>query len=283
MRHVGLAVGLMLIGTASVQAQTNQQGQQPPRNQPAQQQPQQQPAPALPTNPRLDSLLDQWEAKMTSIKSIEAQIARQYDDKTWKTKEVYTGKAYFQAPNLARLELGRQDNPALNYERYVCTGQFTYQFVPAQKQLRVYDMGPIQKGGGAQGNFLSFLVGMKAAEAKQRYNIALLGEDKWYIYLEVMPRYAADKADFTTAKIALRQQEFTPAMLVYTEANGNVATWNIPKLVADSRLDRRLFEKPDTPPGWELKREPAPGARAAGATPASASGGQPRIMRQNGQ
>ncbi len=246
MRYVGLAVGLMLIGSSSLRAQPNQQGQQGQQAQQQYQQgqqQQQQPAPALPPNPRLDSLLDQWEAKMTSIKSIEAQIARQYDDKTWKTKEVYTGSAYYQAPNLARLELGRQDNPALNYERYICTGQFTYQFVPAQKQLRVYNMGPLQNGGGAQGNFLTFLVGMKAAEAKKRYNIRLAGEDKWYIYLEVTPRYAADKADFSTAQIALRQQEFTPAMLIYTEANGNIATWNIPKLVCDGRLDSKPFRK----------------------------------------
>jgi hypothetical protein len=147
-------------------------------------------------------------------------------------------------------------------------------------------MGALQKGGGAEDNFLSFLVGMKAAEAKRRYNIRLAGEDKWYFYLEVTPRFAADRADFTLAQIALRQagqpQEYTPAMLVYTEANGNKATWNIPRLACDTRLDRNLFMPPPTPTGWQLKREEVPTSRAA-MNGGAGNAPQPRIMRPQGQ
>jgi TIGR03009 family protein len=274
MRYLGLALGFSLLFVNGAIAQQGQQPQNPGGQQP----PARAPLPELPPNPRLDSLLAQWEAKMSNVKSLQAEIAREDQNKVWKTREVYVGKAYFQAPNLARLDLVRQDNPSI-YERFVCTGQFTYQFVPAQKEVRVYNMGLPKKGQpGVEDNFLSFLVGMKAEDAKRRYQIRLAGEDVNYIYLEVKPRFAADAADFSLAQIALTQKTYLPRMLVYTEANGNSATWNIPKLECDVQINRNYFAAPQTPPGFQLKRMPAVNAAA------DANGGGPsRVMRQQGQ
>ena len=96
MRYFGLALGLVMLCHESAQAQQNQQQQpvQPPLGQPE-------------SNPRLDMLLQQWEAKMTGIKSLKAQIARESEDKAFHSKELYVGNAYYQSPNLARLELKR--------------------------------------------------------------------------------------------------------------------------------------------------------------------------------
>src|SRR5262249_52022809 len=127
MRYSGLALGLMLTCSAAAMAQQN------PAPQGAQQ------PPATPSDPRLDSVLSQWEAKMAGIKSLSAKVSRENQDNTFKTRELFVGTAYFQSPNLARLELVRPDNPNI-YERFVCTGQFTYVVVPAQKQVRVYEM-----------------------------------------------------------------------------------------------------------------------------------------------
>ena len=263
MRYFGLVLGLVLICHQSALAQQNQQQQvQPPLGQPE-------------ANARLDMLLAQWEAKMTGIKSIKAQIARESEDKAFHSKEVMVGNAYYQAPNLARLELKRPDNPN-KFECIVCTGQFTYQYIPDQKLIRVYDLGPAKKGQLSEDNFLSFLIGMKAAEAKKRYILKLVKEDVNYVYIEVKPRDPRDMADFSLAQLALTQKTFLPRMLIYTAGNGSVATWNIPSLEVDTPLDRRYFEQPGKPPGWELKRilpEPKPDPNA---------GAPPRIMRQQG-
>ena len=40
----------------------------------------------------------------------------------------------------------------------------------------------------ADDGFLSFLFGMKAAEARQRYDLRVDKVDQWYIYVEVIPR-----------------------------------------------------------------------------------------------
>ncbi len=272
MRYLAVGVGLALLFSNHAFAQ---QGQQPQNRGPGQQT-NQAPLPELPPNQRLDSLLAQWEAKMSGVKSLQADIAREYEDKTWRTKEIYVGRAYYQAPNMANLYLQRQDNPSM-YERFICTGQFVYQFLVAQKQLCVYDLGANKGQAGPQDNFLSFLVGMKADEAKKRYQIRLAGEDANYIYLEVKPRFPADMADFSLAQIALTQRTFLPRMLIYTEANGNKATWNIPKLDPDAHIDRNLFAQPQTPPGFELKRMAAKNGQAG-----PGAGTPPRVLRQQG-
>jgi TIGR03009 family protein len=271
MRYTVLVMALVLAFQPSARGQQNQQptqqNQQPPRNQP----------PVTPPDPRLDALLAQWEGRMTGLKSLKAKIAREDFDKAFGSKQLFTGTAMFQVPNLARLDLVRQDNPSI-YERFVCTGQFTFQFLPSQKLVRVYDMGLTKKGQPmAEDNFLSFLVGMKAADAKIRYDIRLTGEDANYVYLAIKPRNPADMADFSLAELALTQKSFLPRTLRYTEANGNVATWDIPLLEVDVPIDRRYFEQPPTPPGFQLKRMPRLDAKPEGngETP-------PRVIRQQG-
>ena len=231
MRYFGLVLGLVLICHESAFAQQNQQQPvQPLLGQPE-------------ANPRLDALLAQWEAKMTGIKSLKAQIARETESKAFRVKEVMVGNAYYQAPNLARLELKLPANPN-KFECIVCSGQFTYQYVPEAKQIRVYDLGPAKKGQLSEDNFLSFLIGMKAADAKSRYILKLVKEDANYIYIEVKPRDPRDMADFSLAQLALTQKTFLPRMLIYTAGNGDVATWNIPSLEVDTGLGiAEIFEK----------------------------------------
>ena len=245
MRNFALVVCLALVGQVTAFSQQNDpQRAQPPAISPA-------------ASARLDEVLAQWEARMTGVKSLKAAISREYQDKVFKTTDVYVGNAYFQAPNLANLEMARRDNASI-FEKFVCTGQFIYQFVPAQKQVRVYNLGPAQKGQQiAENSFLSFLVGMKVSDAKARYLFRLESEDADFCFLEVQPRNPSDLADFNVVQIALSKKTLLPQALRYTQANGNVTTWTITSpLERDVRLDPKLFAAPPMPPGYELKQQP---------------------------
>jgi TIGR03009 family protein len=260
MRYSVLVLGVVLVCFGNAVAQQNQpQGAQPG---------------GAPSDPRLDSVLSQWEARMSGIKSLAARVSRENVDKTFNTREMFVGTAYFQVPNLAKLELVNQNNQN-NYEKFVCTGQFTYVFVPAQKQVRVYEMGALKNGQQAsEDNFLSFLVGMKAADAKIRYQMRYAGDDANYYYLEIKPRNPQDQADFSLAQLALTKK-FMPRTLRYTEANGNMVTWDIPDPQLDVQLPRAMFEKPQTPPGFDLKKMPALNAQQG-----APGGVAPRVTRQ---
>ena len=95
----------------------------------------------------------------------------------------------------------------------------------------------------AEDNFHSFLIGMKAADAKRRYELKLVKEDVNYLYIEVKPRNASDLADFSLAQLALTQKTFLPRMLIYTAANGN----NPPGISPSSNAICRWIRRSSSP------------------------------------
>ena len=216
-------------------------------------------APATPT--KLDNYLARWEKEMQSIQTLTAEITRSSKDKVWQTDETFVGKAKYQKPNLAVMELQKKGNPQV-YEKYLCTGSFLYQYVPASKVIHVYELPPPKAGQPAtDDNFLSFFFGMKADEAKRRYDLKLVKDtdDKnpWYIYIEVLPKTPADKADFTKARLVLNASNFLPRQVWFEQPNGNELMWDLPKVVRDQAIDRADFAAPTAaPPGWNMVKVP---------------------------
>jgi TIGR03009 family protein len=245
MRNSCLALSGALLCCAALSAQ------QPPAQAPA--------APALDPRDRLDSLLMQWEGKMKSIQTLKATVSRERDDKVFKTRDIFVGEAKYMRPNLALLDLKRKDRPGI-FEKYVCTGTYLYEYNLENREVRYHELPSPKPGQVAEDNFLSFVFGMKAEEAKRRYELRLVGEgqDKYYHYIEILPRFPADKADFQKARLVLTQSTFLPRMLTFIEPNGNQITWDIPALEIGIPLDRREFERPVVPTGWQLKKMPKP-------------------------
>ena len=68
--------------------------------------------------------------------------------------------------------------------------------MPDQKEILVQKVEP-KPGQVVEDNFLAFLFGMKADDAKKRYKLTLLQPPKgdvWYHYVDVEPRDNADPA-----------------------------------------------------------------------------------------
>lgn len=213
------------------------------------------PAPAAQPNPaRLDALLQKWEQEMKNVQVLSAEMTRTTLDKTYGKAVSLSGTAKYMKPNLAALDMQKKDDP-LVFEKYLCTGQFLYEYAAATKQIRVHEM-PTPKGGNvSDDNFLSFLFGMKAEEAKKRYELRLVKEDQWYVYIEVLPREAGDKVDFQKARLILNSSNFLPRQVWFEQPNGNEITWDIPKLTtgADAKVQRTDFVAPSSAPqGWTI-------------------------------
>jgi TIGR03009 family protein len=235
--------------------------------------------PVKPDAAKLDQYLRAWEQKMRQIQTLQAVLNRTDKDKVFQTQSKYSGYAQYMksgtgptAMNLALMEMkvaGKNDVA----EKFICTGTYLYQFLPAQKEIRAYELPRPKPGQVADDNFLTFLFGMKSDEAKKRYALTLSKEDKWYIYIEVTPRLAADKADFARARLVLNRDTYLPRQLWFEHGNGNEVTWDIPRLQAGVEVDRRIFDAPKTPPGWKLVPVNRPAAGAA--TP------PPRVVRPN--
>ena len=262
MRYPGLVLAGTLLFSAALSAQ---QPAAPPSAPPA----------LDPTN-RLDSLLMQWEAKMKSIQTLKATVSRAREDKVFKTRDLFVGEAKYMKPNFALLDLRRKDGQPI-FEKYICTGTYLYEYNQGNREVRVQELPAPKAGQVAEDNFLSFVFGMKAEEAKRRYELNLVGDgtDKNYHYVEILPRLPADKADFQKAQLVLTQTTLLPRMLTFIEPNGNRITWDIPVIETGIPLDRREFASPTIPQGWRLVKAPK-------ANPARTPGSEelpPRVVR----
>jgi TIGR03009 family protein len=223
---------------------------------------QQPPAPAAAPAPSaeqaLDTYLQRWEQEMQKIQTLWAQLERTDWEKTFDRKEKLVGAAQYMrtgtgasALNLATLELYPEGKKEVQ-EKYVCTGTFLYQFMPAQKEIHVYELPRPKPGQVADDSLLTLLFGMKAQEAKTRYSLKLVKEDQYYVYVDITPKLAEDRRDFTRARLVLNRDTFLPRQLWFEHGNGNEVTWDIPQLRTGIALNRANFDAPRAPEGWKL-------------------------------
>jgi len=261
MRYFALAqAGLLLALTVVV-------AQQPPAATP----------PLDPSRNRLDALLLKWQDTMQKIDTLAAKCERSTLDKAFNNVDIFVGSARYMRPDMADLHMAKKNKPEV-YERFLCTGTFLYEFAPATKEVRVHQLPPRKAGQIADDNFLSFLFGMKAEEAKRRYDLQLEKEDQYWIYLRIFPRYQADKADFKEAQLVLAAPTFLPRRLWFQQPNGNEVTWEITEIDPKARLNRNDFVMQNLQQGWKLVQAPQvnPG-------PAQGNGPPPRVVRPQGQ
>jgi TIGR03009 family protein len=253
MRRYWIVIATALLAVGGLRAQ--QAGNPPPgnsQNLPAQG------APVLdPAHSRLDFVLKEWEEHMKQVETLSANCTRTTADKVLKDFEVFEGTAQYIKPDKFIVDMKQKGKPE-RYEKWICTGTFLYEFVPQEKVLRVHELPRTKSGPVAQDSFLPFLRGMKAEEAKARYDLTLKGEDKWWIYVQIRPRLPEDKADFQEARLVLSNQTFLPRELRFTIPNGNEIVWDIPKIQGGVKLNPTDYATPKAPAGWKTQLIPLP-------------------------
>jgi TIGR03009 family protein len=216
------------------------------------------PAPeAPPERPVLDRHLLRWEQEMRKTQTLAANFTRTDKDKAFGSVRKYSGVVQYMKAvsgkgdplNLFVLEL-REQGKADFAEKMICTGTQLYQFVPTAKEIRVFELPkPRQK---VEFSFLASLFGGKVEEISRRYSLKLVKEDRWYIYVDIIPRQPDDRTDFIRARLVLSKETFLMRQLWLEQSNGNESTWDIPRMQSGALLDRRLFDAPKPPVGWRV-------------------------------
>ncbi len=217
-----------------------------------------QPGPAGPgVNPRLDLYLNNWEQAMTKINSLEARLKLIEVDKVFGNKSTSLGIAKYTkvgaqgAQNsLALLELVKEQKPTELDKKYICTGTYLYEILPATKQIKAHEMPKPKPGQVGDDNFLLFLFGMKAQEIKRRYNITLSREDDHYGYFDILPINASDRADFQKAQLVLGRQNALPRRVWFVRPNGDETLWDLEKIDTNANVAPAEFQAPQLPQGW---------------------------------
>ncbi|MHB1422145.1 MAG: TIGR03009 domain-containing protein [Gemmataceae bacterium] len=268
MRRSGLVLAALMLASVSA---SGQQAQQTPAT-----------PPAAADNRALDEHLAKWEGAMKKVETLGAQLTRIDKDPNFDDVKKLTGVAYYMragagpsAQNLALLEMKLEGQKEAK-EKFICTGTYIYQFLPEQKEIRYYELPKPKPGQAPEDNtLLSLLFGMKAADAKQRYELKLVKEDTYYIYVDIAPRSPTDRADFQRARMVLNKTTYLPRQLWFEHANRSTVMWDIPNLQVGVDVQRRYFDAPQAPPGWRLVAGENREQVARPANPAPVGGSQP--------
>jgi len=207
---------------------------------------------------RLDLHLKAWETKLSGVETIVADCKRIELNKTFNAIEEFQGTARLMRPNLFKLDLFKKGDTQ-NFERYYCTGVNLYEYRPKEKLVRVYDLPKNAQGQAVlDDTYLSLLYGMKVDAAKKRFDMRLVKEDQWWIYVEILPRSAVDKQEFVKGQLVFYANPpalaHLPRRIWLEHPNGDEVTWEFPKIEANAKLDRTEFVAPAAPQGWQVIR-----------------------------
>ena len=214
------------------------------------------PAPTVPSSPeRLDQVLNAWEQRMSSLENFSAKCSRTTVYDLTKKSTTFVGEAAFMKPNVARIDLtvqeeaDKKDADKTNFDRMYCTGQYIFEYSPRYKKIIRHE---IPKNDPTADNLiLAFMRGMKAADAKKRFNMTLTKETEWYAYVYITPKSEADKQAFTAAQLTIfiknsipenePNLNSIPCRLWYKMPNRNEVTYMFSDMVPNGKLDKDAF------------------------------------------
>ena len=249
---------------------------------------------------KLDALLERWEGRSATVKSLDAAFRRVDRKVGLRTLAEYEGRILLEGSRLACLNLEKVvPNPdpqarinRLFHERLICTGEEVVWYDGASKSIGVFPAA----GGEDQREFrpwpAPFLFGVKAVELKGRYEIRLVQEGRDATRIEFTPRLPGgggarnlwdQLADFFAGKppgvgfsraiLDLDRETFLPRALMLTSPDKDETLTYVFKAIAVNptiaaeNFQRKAIE------GWTVVRAPRPeGRRNVAARPREGAG-----------
>ncbi len=236
------------------------------------------------SNPKLDEHLAKWESTMGSLNNFRVELGLTRKDAVFQKARDYSGVVLCMKPNLAVLRLDYAGDPSkADYEAYICNGKSVYEYNGLQKTITEWKL-PDQKNNpnGATDNLmLDFLTGMKAKDAKARFDLTLFKEDAHYVYLDIKPIMGRDKTEFQQLRLALygpnTKYAYLPAQVFMIKPNGDSEQWKFTNPQTNlAGIDEKVFQfvkvdgfqfrqgqppPPPAPPGLRPAPQQLPGAK----------------------
>ena len=294
---VCLLVAVLLAGVASAGRAVGQAAAPPPT------------APALPPAPPqpptlspqeqavLDQLLAAWEARSAAVKTWSCTFHK-WEYNAWSPPDDQgaplafaesLGELKYAAPDkgLFRIKESKQWNPQTRRyenrgaeagEHWVCNGESIYEFRHTERQLRETKLPPEMRGKAISDGPLPFVFGAKAETLKRRYWMRIITPPNAtdQIWLEALPRFQADAANFSKVELILRGRDLMPFAIQIFKPGGrdrDVYQFDPNTNLIDKGLDLfRDFAKPSTPFGYKYILEDVPSG-----PPAPAAGPRPPV------
>ena len=185
-------------------------------------------------DPVMEDILVEWEEKSAKIKRLEGTFIRTTYDSVFEVELVSNGMYCFEFPDrgsfhqtgtVPKVE-GQKGHRFVQKpgpdERWVCDGKTILKIDDKSKQYESVPIPPEDQGQNIRNSPLPFLFGMKAIEAKQRYefelNTAKTNENT--IWLKVYPQDPKDLANYKIAEVILNRSNCLPMAVKLHDNSG---------------------------------------------------------------
>ena len=246
----------------------------------------------------LDQLLAAWEARSAAVKTWSCTFHK-WEYNAWSPADPKgerlafaesAGELKYAAPDkgLFRIKESKQWNPQTRRyevrggesgEHWVCNGESIFEFRHTDRQLRETKLPPEMRGKAISDGPLPFVFGAKADTLKKRYWMRIITPPNAtdQIWLEALPRFQADAANFSKVELILRSRDLMPFAIQIFKPGGrdqDVYQFDPNTNLIDKGLDLfRDFAKPSTPFGYKYILEDVP----AGPQAAPPAGSRPPV------
>ncbi|MFM8291975.1 MAG: TIGR03009 domain-containing protein [Planctomycetia bacterium] len=282
---VAAVVALVAVATAGA---VHGQAVAPPPAAPVAQAPAAPPPLAPRDQAALDQLLAAWEARSAAVRTWSCTFFK-WEYNAWSPADEKgerlafaesTGELKYGAPDkgLFRVKESKQWNPQTRRyevrggesgEHWVCNGESIFEFRHADRQLRETKLPPEMRGKAISDGPLPFVFGARADTLKKRYWMRVITppavQDQ--IWLEALPRFQADAANFSKVELILQARDLMPFAIQIYKPGGqdrDVFQFDPRTSLIDKGLDLfRDFAKPTTPFGYKYILEDVPTAQPA--------------------
>ena len=195
--------------------------------------------PAIPKRPvqtaqsmaKRDQILEEWEVKSAKIKTLHGNHTRRSVNTVYEQVAVSKGRFFLETPDKGRIDLEGvkpakdavstyKNSSGKPYavvegqsERWICTGDDIVMVNEADKSYEILPIPENQKGANIIHSPLPFLFGMKADEARERFDIFIGQTTAVEVYLTVYPLEEQDYANYTKAQIILDRTTYLPTFV----------------------------------------------------------------------
>jgi TIGR03009 family protein len=246
----------------------------------------------------LDQLLAAWEARSAAVKTWSCTFHK-WEYNAWSPADPTgerlafaesAGELKYAAPDkgLFRIKESKQWNPQTRRyevrggesgEHWVCNGESIFEFRHTDRQLRETKLPPEMRGKAISDGPLPFVFGAKADTLKKRYWMRIITPPNAtdQMWLEALPRFQADAANFSKVELILRSRDLMPFAIQIYKPGGrdqDVYQFDPNTNLIDKGLDLfRDFAKPSTPFGYKYILEDVP----AGPQAAPPAGSRPPV------
>ncbi|GAB4161435.1 MAG: hypothetical protein Tsb009_38690 [Planctomycetaceae bacterium] len=196
-------------------------------------------------SPELMRALENWYRGTSQIKTLEGYHSKYTYNEVFAVEKRGIGRFYYETPDKGRIQIVPAKIPpgakaarrarkppfrrfALQADRAVewaCDGHMIYRIDPINKKGEYFKIPPKGQGRNIMEGPLPFLLGMPPQKALQRYKLKLLKDTKTEVWLDVIPRWKQDMAQYKQATIILQKDNYyLPSAVKLIDPTENLET-----------------------------------------------------------